>query len=207
MFTFRTPPSFFRPAHLGAQVGRSPCPSTLAWGPHITWQRPRTPRDITLCARASSPATRTDAARQHVTSLTARPACVRPPAPQEKVMIGEAVHPISSWGELKGRLAPGRRVYAVTHPSMPQEPLVVLHTALLGAPPSSIQEVLPPSCQTPAAPGGPPTPKPPLCTLCCCGTGLHVCCSFGCPWARVQAAVVAGRSKGIACVAVMGTSE
>ena len=50
---------------------------------------------------------------------------------QDKVMRYEAVHPIGSWGELRQRLGPARRVYAFTHPSMPGEPLVVLHTALM----------------------------------------------------------------------------
>mgnify|MGYP001806962022 FL=1 len=47
-------------------------------------------------------------------------------------MRAEAVHPLGgSWEELRRRLGPRRRVFAFTHPCMPGEPLVVLHTALM----------------------------------------------------------------------------
>ena len=46
-------------------------------------------------------------------------------------MRTEAVHPLAGWEELRRRLGPRRRVFAFTHPCMPGEPLVVLHTALL----------------------------------------------------------------------------
>ncbi|PNH05568.1 Malonyl-CoA decarboxylase, mitochondrial [Tetrabaena socialis] len=52
------------------------------------------------------------------------------------------VHPLHSWEELRRRLGPRRRVFAFTHPSMPGEPLVVLHTALLDRPASAMSEIL-----------------------------------------------------------------
>lgn len=42
----------------------------------------------------------------------------------------EAVHPMRSWTDLKRRVGPYRRCFVYTHSSMPDEPLVVLHTAL-----------------------------------------------------------------------------
>jgi len=48
----------------------------------------------------------------------------------EKISEYEAVHPLRSWTDLKGRVGPYRRVFVYTHPSMAGEPLVVLHVAL-----------------------------------------------------------------------------
>jgi malonyl-CoA decarboxylase len=54
----------------------------------------------------------------------------------------EAVHPIDGWLELRGRLAPNRRVFAFFHASLgAEEPLVLLHTALMPAVPTSIDQV------------------------------------------------------------------
>lgn len=47
-----------------------------------------------------------------------------------KVSDYEAIHPIRNWLDLKRRVGPYRRCYIFTHPSMPREPIVVLHTAL-----------------------------------------------------------------------------
>lgn len=49
---------------------------------------------------------------------------------QLKVSDYEAIHPIRNWVDLKKRVGPYRRCFVFTHPSMPREPLVVLHTAL-----------------------------------------------------------------------------
>jgi hypothetical protein len=46
-------------------------------------------------------------------------------------MRAEAVHPVASLEALHARLGPRRAVFAFTHPAMPGEPLVVLHTALM----------------------------------------------------------------------------
>jgi malonyl-CoA decarboxylase len=48
----------------------------------------------------------------------------------EKVVAGEAVHSIRGWRDLRRRLGPDKRLFAFFHPSMPDEPLVLLHTAL-----------------------------------------------------------------------------
>lgn len=40
------------------------------------------------------------------------------------------MHPVRSWTDLKKRVGPDRRCFVYTHNSMPDEPLVVLHTAL-----------------------------------------------------------------------------
>lgn len=78
-----------------------------------------------------------------------------PAAFLEKIVRGEAIHPYkgqdnSSGGwvdDLKRRLAvEDRRVHAFFHPAMPDEPLMVLHAALLGgedtAPPDNINTLL-----------------------------------------------------------------
>ncbi|KAG2437200.1 hypothetical protein HXX76_005864 [Chlamydomonas incerta] len=66
-----------------------------------------------------------------------------PAALLERVMRVEAVHPLGgSWEELRRRLGPRRRVFAFTHPCMPGEPLVVLHTALMDRPALCIDDIL-----------------------------------------------------------------
>jgi len=57
-----------------------------------------------------------------------------------KVSDYEAIHPIKNWLDLKRRVGPYRRCYIFTHPSMPREPLVVLHTALCDIIPGSIEK-------------------------------------------------------------------
>ncbi|KAG2495872.1 hypothetical protein HYH03_006110 [Edaphochlamys debaryana] len=77
----------------------------------------------------------------------------------ERVMAAEAVHPLrGSWPELRRRLGPRRRVFALLHPCMPGEPLVVLHTALMERAASSMAEILDPS--TAASPASPSTAPP-----------------------------------------------
>nr|CAD7446365.1 unnamed protein product [Timema bartmani] len=48
----------------------------------------------------------------------------------QKISEYEAVHPVRNWTDLKRRVGPYRRCFVYTHSSMPDEPLVVLHTAL-----------------------------------------------------------------------------
>jgi hypothetical protein len=56
----------------------------------------------------------------------------------------EAVQPISSWDQLKRRLClSDRRVFSLTHPCLPGEPLVILHTALAHEPATALHQVLP----------------------------------------------------------------
>ncbi|GAB4820277.1 hypothetical protein N2152v2_007323 [Parachlorella kessleri] len=76
-----------------------------------------------------------------------------PAALLEKVMAYEAVHSMAGWSDLRQRLGPARRVFAFFHQAMPQEPLVVLHTALLRCPPAaSMEEIFSGSHDSPDAP-------------------------------------------------------
>ncbi|CAK9833729.1 Malonyl-CoA decarboxylase, mitochondrial [Anthophora retusa] len=59
----------------------------------------------------------------------------------QKISDYEAIHPIKNWLDLKQRVGPYRRCYIFTHPSMPREPLVVLHTALCDTIPNSIKGI------------------------------------------------------------------
>ena len=72
----------------------------------------------------------------------------------EKICNYEAVHPIVSWTDIKLRLGELRRVFVFTHPSMPGEPVVILHVALTPGPVSDNVDVLvrhpPPSPRRPA---------------------------------------------------------
>ena len=55
----------------------------------------------------------------------------------------EAVHPMEGWRDLRSRLDDvDRRVYAYVHPCLPEEPLVILHTALTQEPAVSIQGLM-----------------------------------------------------------------
>lgn len=57
-------------------------------------------------------------------------------------MAYEAVHPMrGSWPDLKRRLGPNRRCHVFTHASLPDEPLVILHTALLRSEPGTMYEI------------------------------------------------------------------
>lgn len=61
----------------------------------------------------------------------------------EKIISYEAVHEISSWEDLRRRLAPpDRRCFAFFHPSMPEEPLIFVEVALCAELPSSVQDIL-----------------------------------------------------------------
>ena len=53
-----------------------------------------------------------------------------PPPMLERVIEAEAVHQITSWEELKQRLGHNRRVFVLTHPALPAEPLAMLEIAL-----------------------------------------------------------------------------
>ena len=61
----------------------------------------------------------------------------------EKVIAYEAVHAISSWDDLRARLAPeDRRCFAFFHPLMPEEPLIFVEVALTTDIPRAIEPVL-----------------------------------------------------------------
>ena len=64
-----------------------------------------------------------------------------PAAFLERVKEVESVHRFASWGELKDRMGPRRRVFAFTHPTLPGEPLVVCHTALMDHIPASMPAI------------------------------------------------------------------
>lgn len=55
----------------------------------------------------------------------------------------EAVHPFTGgWQDLQRRMASNRRVFGYFHSSLPDEPLVLLHTALMDTVPSTIGQIL-----------------------------------------------------------------
>jgi len=62
----------------------------------------------------------------------------------EFIATKEAVHPMKSLDDLKERLGESKRVFALFHPSLPNQPLVFVHVALLpsGLPPSSMEEIM-----------------------------------------------------------------
>lgn len=61
----------------------------------------------------------------------------------EKIIAYEAVHEITSWDNLRARLAPeDRRCFAFFHPAMPDEPLIFVEVALTTDIPQRIDEVL-----------------------------------------------------------------
>ena len=61
----------------------------------------------------------------------------------EKIIAYEAVHAISSWDDLRARLAPeDRRCFAFFHPTMPDEPLIFVEVALSDSVPQTIDSVL-----------------------------------------------------------------
>ncbi|TNB46220.1 decarboxylase [Martelella lutilitoris] len=61
----------------------------------------------------------------------------------EKIIRYEAVHAISSWEELRRRVAPeDRRCFAFFHPAMPGEPLIFVEVALTKGIASSVQALL-----------------------------------------------------------------
>ena len=63
----------------------------------------------------------------------------------ERIIRYEAVHDMSSWEDLRRRLAPeDRRCFAFFHPAMPDDPLIFVEVGLTNAIPSSIQAMLDP---------------------------------------------------------------
>jgi malonyl-CoA decarboxylase len=60
----------------------------------------------------------------------------------EKLIEYEAVHEISSWDDLKHRLAEDRRLFAFFHPNMPNEPLIFVNVAFLRGLATNIQTLL-----------------------------------------------------------------
>ena len=65
-----------------------------------------------------------------------------PAALLEKLIDYEAVHEISSWRDMKKRLASDRRCFAFFHPRMPEEPLIFVEVALVGGMAGSVQALL-----------------------------------------------------------------
>ena len=64
----------------------------------------------------------------------------------EKVIRYEAVHAISDWEALRGRIAPpDRRLYGFFHPRLGDEPLIFVEVALTREIPRSIGEILDPN--------------------------------------------------------------
>ena len=64
-----------------------------------------------------------------------------PAAIIEKVAMKEAVHPLQSLDDLRIRLGPSRRCFAFFHPSLPNEPLVFVHVALLPLIPETMEDI------------------------------------------------------------------
>lgn len=61
----------------------------------------------------------------------------------EKIVAYEAVHEITSWGDLRRRLYPPDRLcFAYFHPTMHEEPLIFIEIALTNTIPNSIQTIL-----------------------------------------------------------------
>ena len=59
----------------------------------------------------------------------------------EHIVRYEAVHPVSSLRDLRRRLGSDRRVFAIFHPTLKEQPLFVLHVALLTKIPSSMATI------------------------------------------------------------------
>jgi malonyl-CoA decarboxylase len=60
----------------------------------------------------------------------------------ETIAVREAVHPMKSLDDLRTRLGSGRRVFALFHPLLPDQPLVILHVSLQDEIPASMTPVL-----------------------------------------------------------------
>ncbi len=60
----------------------------------------------------------------------------------EKLIAYEAVHAIRSWDDLRNRLDSDRRLYALFHPRMPDEPLAFVEVALVKGMAGNIQALL-----------------------------------------------------------------
>jgi len=63
----------------------------------------------------------------------------------EKLIIYEAVHEITSWEDLRHRVAEDRRCYAFFHPRMPDVPLIFVEAAFAQAMAADVQSLLDPS--------------------------------------------------------------
>ena len=80
-----------------------------------------------------------------------------------RLIAAEAVHTIRSWAGLKQRLGRNRRLFVLTHPALPSEPLVMLQVAITPAVAGSVDALLeqdswadgPPRSERPAAPRRP----------------------------------------------------
>jgi malonyl-CoA decarboxylase len=59
----------------------------------------------------------------------------------EKIARYEAVHPISNLNDLRRRLGPERRVFALFHPTLPDEPLFVLYISLQDEIATSMEQI------------------------------------------------------------------
>jgi malonyl-CoA decarboxylase len=70
----------------------------------------------------------------------------------EKLIAYEAVHEISSWTDLRNRLDSDRRLYALFHPRMPDEPLAFVQVALVHGMADNVQTLLDETAP-PVAPG------------------------------------------------------
>jgi malonyl-CoA decarboxylase len=68
-----------------------------------------------------------------------------PAAFLEKLMAYEAVHAMDGWDDLKRRLAPDRRIYALRHPMLAGEPLIFVEVALVEGMPGGISQLIGPS--------------------------------------------------------------
>ena len=62
-------------------------------------------------------------------------------AVMEKITTREAVHPVRTLADLRRRLGPRRRCFAFFHSSLPDEPLLFVHVALLLRIPSSMKDI------------------------------------------------------------------
>jgi hypothetical protein len=60
----------------------------------------------------------------------------------ELIARKEAVHPMRSLTDLRSRLGPGLRVFALFHPLLPGKPLVFVHVALKNEIPSAMSQVM-----------------------------------------------------------------
>jgi malonyl-CoA decarboxylase len=60
----------------------------------------------------------------------------------EKLIAYEAVHEIRSWDDLRNRVDSDRRLFALFHPRMPDEPLAFVEVALVKGMASSVQTLL-----------------------------------------------------------------
>jgi hypothetical protein len=60
----------------------------------------------------------------------------------ELIAKNEAVHPMQSLDDLRSRLGPGRRVFALFSPLLPEKPLVFCHVALTDDIPNCLSKVL-----------------------------------------------------------------